>query len=88
MQASIECRLGLQAEPCKQLGVVAEVVRLGVFICCYCSWMETWNDSLTLCRIAEKLLDLLEPTVLLSVQQFGCVWLQHINMLLSRNLGF
>jgi hypothetical protein len=49
MQASIECRLGLQAQPCKQFGVVAEAVRLGVFICCYCIWMETWNDSLTLC---------------------------------------
>jgi hypothetical protein len=82
MQASIECRLGLQAQPYKQLGVVAEAIRLGVFMCCYCTWMETWNDSLTLCRIAEKLLALLEPTVLLSPQQFGRIWLQHIDILL------
>jgi hypothetical protein len=62
--------------------VVAEASRLGVFICCYCTWTETWDDSLTLCRIAEKLLALLEPIVLLSPQKSDCVWLQHIEILL------
>ncbi|KFZ25251.1 hypothetical protein V502_00265 [Pseudogymnoascus sp. VKM F-4520 (FW-2644)] len=82
MQASIESRLAFQAHACMQLGVVTEAVRLGVFMCCYCSWMETWNDSLIPCRLAEKLLDILEPTAWLSSPQFTRIWLQHIDILL------
>ncbi|KAL7907749.1 hypothetical protein GGI35DRAFT_454717 [Trichoderma velutinum] len=61
MQASIESRLEYQAQECRQHGVVAEAIRLGIFMCCYCSWTDTWNDGLVPCRLAEMLLDLLEP---------------------------
>lgn len=63
MQASIESRLGLVAQDCRKRGVLAEAVRLAVFMCCYCSWMEIWNDSLIPCRVAQSLLDILEPTL-------------------------
>lgn len=82
MQASIESRLAFQAHACMQLGMVTEAVRLGVVMCCYCSWMETWNDSLIPSRLAEKLLDILEPTAWLSSPQFTRIWLQHIDILL------
>ncbi len=82
MQASIESRLAFQQQSCRQLGVVAEACRLAVFMCCYCSWMETWNDSLIPCRLAERLLDLLEPTLFFSTQQAENVWLQHTEILL------
>ncbi|RFU33050.1 hypothetical protein B7463_g3289, partial [Scytalidium lignicola] len=83
MQASIESRLELQAQACRQLGVVAEAVRLGVFMCCYCSWMETWNDTLIPCRLAEKLLEVLEPTVsFISPLANNSVWLGRMDILL------
>ena len=82
MQASIESRLAFQQQSCRQLGVVAEACRLAVFMCCYCSWMETWNDSLIPCRLAERLLDLLEPTLFFSTQQAESVWLQRVDILL------
>ncbi|KAL6903877.1 hypothetical protein GGI43DRAFT_432577 [Trichoderma evansii] len=82
MQASIESRLAFQVQECRQHGVVAEAIRLAVFMCCYCSWTETWNDSLIPCRLAEMLLDLLEPTILLYPQQLTTTWLQHIDVLL------
>ena len=56
MQASIESRLAFQQQSCRQLGVVAEPCRFAVFMCCYCSWMETWNDSLIPCKLAENYL--------------------------------
>ena len=82
MQASIESRLELQGQSCKQLGVVTEAVRLALFMCCYCSWIEIWNDSLIPCRLAEKLINLLEPTPLFSTRQSDSVWLQHMDILL------
>lgn len=82
MQASIESRLAFQVQKCRQHGVVAEAIRLAVFMCCYCSWTETWNDRLIPCRLAEMLLDLLEPTILLYPQQLATTWLQHVDILL------
>lgn len=82
MQASIESRLEFQVQECRQHGVVAEAIRLAVYMCCYCSWTETWNDSLIPCRLAEMLLDLLEPTILLYPQQLTTTWLQHVDILL------
>ncbi len=82
MQASIESRLAFQEQCCRQLGIVAEACRLAVFMCCYCSWMETWNVSLVPCRLAEKLIDLLEPTSLFSTQGSDSVWLQHMEILM------
>lgn len=81
MQASIESRLAFQVQECRQHGVVAEAIRLAVFMCCYCSWTETWNDSLIPCRLAEMLLDLLEPTILLYPHQLTTTWLQHVDIL-------
>lgn len=82
MQASIESRLAFQEQSCRQLGIVAEACRLAIFMCCYCSWMETWNVSLVPCRLAEKLIDLLEPTPLFSSQESDSVWLQHMDILM------
>ncbi|KAK1241038.1 LOW QUALITY PROTEIN: hypothetical protein MKX08_001012 [Trichoderma sp. CBMAI-0020] len=82
MQASIESRLAFQAQECRKHGVVAEGIRLAVFMCCYCSWTETWNDRLIPCRLAEMLLDLLEPTILPYPQQLTTTWLPHIDILL------
>lgn len=78
MQASIECRLVSQGKLCT--GIVAESVRLAVFMCCYCSWMETWNVSLIPCRLAKKLMDLLEPTFA-AHEEFG-IWIQSMDLLL------
>jgi hypothetical protein len=82
MQASIGSRLALLAQSSVKLGLVSEAARLGIFICCYCTWMETWGDTLTLCRVAEKLLDLVEPTILPDPKQLDSVWLQHMDLLL------
>lgn len=82
MQASIESRLAFQEQSCRQPGIVAEACRLAVFVCCYCSWMETWNVSLVPCRLAEKLIDLLEPTPLFSTQDSDSVWLQNMDILM------
>ncbi|PON20359.1 hypothetical protein TGAM01_v210738 [Trichoderma gamsii] len=82
MQASIESRLAFQVHECRQYGVVAEAIRLAVFMCCYCSWTETWNDRLIPCRLAEMLLDHLEPTILLYPKQLTTTWLQHVDILL------
>ena len=82
MQALIESRLSSLAHACMDIGVVAEAVRLGVFMCCYCIWMETWNDSLVPCKLAAKLLDILEDTALFSPQQPNSIWLQHMDLLL------
>lgn len=82
MQASIESRLAFQVQECREYGVVAEAVRLASFMCCYCSWTETWNDGLIPCRLAEMLLDLLEPTILLYPHQLTATWLQHLDILI------
>ena len=54
MQASLESRLVFQALACREVGVLAEAVRLAVYICTYCSFMDTWNDSHLPCRLAMK----------------------------------
>jgi hypothetical protein len=82
MQTSIESRLASMAHACMDIGVVAEAVRLGVFMCYYCIWMETWNDSLIPCMLAAKLLDVLEPTALFGPQHPSNIWLQHMDLLL------
>lgn len=82
MQASIESRLAFLVRECRQHGVIAEAIRLAIFMCCYCSWTETWNDRLIPCRLAEMLLDLLEPTMLLYAQQLTTTWLQDLDILL------
>lgn len=82
MQASIESRLAFQVQECRQHGVFAEAIRLAVFMCCYCSWTETWNDRLIPCRLVEMLLDLLEPTILLYPQQLTTTWIHRIDVLL------
>ena len=82
MQASIESRLAVQKNSCTQQGVVAEACRLAVFMCCYCTWMERWNDSLTPCKLAERLIDLLEPTLFSNTQQNESVWSQRLDVLL------
>jgi hypothetical protein len=82
MQASIESRLVSQIHACRQYGIIAEACRLAVYMCCYCSWTETWNDMLIPCRLAEMLLDLLEPTILLYPQQLTATWLHHVDILL------
>lgn len=82
MQASIESRLAFLVQECRQHGVVAEAIRLAIFMCCYCSWTETWNDRLIPCRLAEMLLDLLEPTILLYPQQLTTTWLHNLDILL------
>lgn len=64
MQASIESRLVRQAKGRAAVGPITESVRLAVFLCCYCAWMEIWNDHFIPCKLAERLLDVLEPTVL------------------------
>jgi len=83
MQASIESRLTFQGRIYRQQGVVAEAVRLALFMCCYCSWMEIWNDSLIPCRLADRLFDLLESTQLFSTRQSdNVVWLPRMDVLL------
>ncbi|EPE35218.1 hypothetical protein GLAREA_10915 [Glarea lozoyensis ATCC 20868] len=82
LQASIQSQLAALAHACVDIGVVAEAVRLGVFMCYYCIWMETWNDSLIQCKLAAKLLDILESTALFGPEYPDSIWLQHMDLLL------
>lgn len=82
MQASIESRLTFQQQACEMYGPVAEAVRLGIFIVCYCSWMETWNSSLVPCHVAEKLMMLLEPVVTLADKELYAAWADRVDLLL------
>ena len=82
MQSSIESRLAVQKNSCTQLGVIAEACRLTIFMCCYCSWMKTWNDSLLPCKLAERLIDMVEPTLNFTTQQNDTVWPQSLDVLL------
>jgi hypothetical protein len=82
MQASIESRLGFQTSACRQFGEIAEAVRLGVFIVCYCSWMDTWNSSLIPSRMAEKLIKILEPLVAFGGEQLQRAWPQRMEVFL------
>lgn len=82
LQASIESQLAALAHACMDIGVVAEAVRLGVFMCSYCIWMETWNDSLIQCKLAAKLLEILESTALFGPEYSNSIWLQHMDLLL------
>ncbi|KAH8816972.1 hypothetical protein F5884DRAFT_853403 [Xylogone sp. PMI_703] len=82
MQASIESRLVDHAPDCRQLGGFVEAIRLGIFICCYCSWIEPWSDKLVPSKLANNLLDLLEATALFSPHQPDSIWLQYMDILL------
>lgn len=74
MQASIESRLALARGDCQHYGSVAEAVRLGVFVVCYCSWMDTWNSSLVPCRVGEQLLKILESELSPASLKTQCMW--------------
>ena len=72
MQASLEDRLVRQTTVCREFGAVTEACRLGVFLCCYCAWIEVWNDRLILSKLAEKLLSVLDTT--LAAEDSAAVW--------------
>ena len=59
MQASIELRL-LNLAQTTRVDPLAELVRLAVYICCYCSWMGTWNISILPVRLASKMMAIME----------------------------
>jgi len=82
MQASIESRLSFQTLACQRFGAITEAVRLGVFIVCYCSWMDTWNSSLIPSRVAEKLIEILESLVAFGGEQLQHVWPQRMEIFL------
>ena len=62
MQASIESRLVDLRARCMELGVHVEAIRQAIFLCCYCSWIEVWNDSFIPVKIGLSILDLLETS--------------------------
>lgn len=61
MQADIESRLAFQAEACRSFGPVATATRLAIFIVTYAAFTETWDSSYVPGRLAEQLLNTLEP---------------------------
>lgn len=63
MQADIESRLAFQTQACRHFGTVAAATRLAVFIITYAAWMETWNSSYVPGKLAEQLLNTLEPSL-------------------------
>jgi hypothetical protein len=63
MQASIESRLSFQGTVCRLFGSFAEMVRLAAFICCYCSWTDTWESNVVPSKVAKLLLDRLEKSL-------------------------
>lgn len=65
LQARIESRLAFQATSCAHYGLVASATRLAVFIVTYTSYMTTWDFSLIPGRLAEQLVGLLEPSLVL-----------------------
>lgn len=63
MQADIESRLAFQADACRGFGPVATATRLAIFIVTYAAFTETWNSSYVPGRLAEQLLNILEPSL-------------------------
>ena len=63
MQADIESRLAFQTQACRDFGTVAAATRLAIFIITYAAWMETWNSSYVPGKLAEQLLNTLEPSL-------------------------
>lgn len=80
MQASIESRLLFQAQACRQLGAIAEAVRLAVYICTYSTWMETWNDGSLPCRLAIGIFDLIESMSISTSLESGSAWLGRMDL--------
>lgn len=59
MQASIELQLLRQAQDYNDNGL-AELIRLALYICTYCSWFSTWKCSLLPSRLSYKMIVLFE----------------------------
>jgi hypothetical protein len=68
MQASIESRL----MSCRPQSHVAEAVRLGVFLCCYCSWKEIWDDKYIPAMIVSRLISVID--LVTSIDDFVLSW--------------
>ena len=76
-QANLESRLASQTLICEAFSIIAAAVRVAVFIICYTTWMDTWNCPLIPTRLAEQLLKLLEPSLMLSDKESnyeGEIW--------------
>jgi hypothetical protein len=82
MQASIESRLLFQSHACREFGVLAEAVRLALYICTYCSWMDTWNNSLLPCRLAIKVFDCIESMLSPSSLNTENLWCKRMDLIL------
>ncbi len=80
MQGSIESRLAFQAHACRRVGPLAEAARLAIYICAYCSWMDTWNDSLLPCRLAVKVFDFIDSILPPNLLDSKCAWHGRIDL--------
>ena len=81
LQGSLESRLAQQGTECQAYGPLTEAVRLGVFLCVYCSWVETWNCFLVPCRLGEELQKLLLALVTSHEYEADFFWANHLDLI-------